>query len=132
MMPNLRYNKKLSNIINKLGPKSNTPNLSFAQLTWHTENSDKIFINEYSTLFSTHRFIITYYEEKGRLFHITNSGICSVYLIEDVEDFLAKCAFYIRTPKENLYHLLKNSSILPFNGIVRSDEDAIKIYNHKN
>ena len=132
MMPNLRYNKKLSKILNNLKVYEKVPGLTFSQLIWHTENSEKIFINEYNTLFSSNRFIITYYEEKGRLFHITNSGICSIYLIEDVEDFLTKCAFYIRTPKENLYHLLKNSSILPFNGIVRSDEDEIQIYNHKN
>jgi hypothetical protein len=132
MMPNLRYNKKLSKILNSLKANEKIPGLAFSQLTWHTENSEKIFINEYNTLFSSNRFIITYYEERGRLFHVNKSGICSVYLIEDMEDFLSKCSFYIRTPKENLYHLLRNSSILPLNGIVRSDKNGIQIYNHKN
>lgn len=132
MMPNLRYNKKLSKMLNKLKANGKVPGLTFSQLIWHTENSEKIFINECNTLFSSNRFIITYYEERGRLFHINKSGICSVYLIEDMEGFLSKCNFYMRIPKENLYHLLKNSSILPFSGIVRSDEDGIQIYNHKN
>lgn len=132
MMANLRYNKKLSSILNKLTSKENVPSLSFAQLCWHTDNSDKIFISEYNSLFRSDKFLITYYNEQGRLYHVTKKGLCSTYLIEDVEEFLKACAFYIQKPKENLYLLLKNSSILPLQGIIRNEKNCIQVYNHKN
>lgn len=135
MIPNLRFNKKLTRHL--LNSKSANP-MKPETLKWNVDNHPENTYGTYiDTLFKTYIFIIQpYIEDVYRLVVLHNEGIYGMYLLENIDLYMKYIpAGLLNTNIEKrLADALEELKGMPNSGIIEIDEEDEKIflYDHKN
>lgn len=134
MVPNLRFNRKLTKKLIKAIPKERTTSL--LSINWAYDNSnDRIYGLCHTGLFKSTMFYLQRMEEdRFRLVVADGSPLCSFYLIDDIEQFLNVVGveqLELEEP-ETARAAVDNAVICPSTGILVIEDDEIFIYDHKN
>ena len=134
MIPNLRFNKKMTKKLIASTPDENIKKNKIG-LDWAIENTNKIYGSYYSTLFGTTLFIIQKKsEDMYRLIIADKKGICGFYIIDDIEDYLefigVEELFFDN--QDTLVDAIKETTAYPNTGIINIDGGKIFVYEHKN
>lgn len=134
MVPNLRFNKKLTKKLIKAIPKERTTSL--LSIEWGYENTkDKIYGLSYDGLFKSTMFYLQQLDdEKYRLVVADGKPMCSFYLIDDIDKFLDIVGVEALDLEDNemVRKALDDAIICPNTGILYIEDDEIFIYDHKN
>ena len=133
MIPNLRFNKKMTKKLIASIPEENIKKNKLG-LDWAIDNTNKIYGSCYSTLFETTLFMIEKKsEDMYRLIIADKKGICGFYIIDDIEEYLefigVEELFFDN--QDTLVDAIKETTNYPNTGIVNIDGGKIFVYEHK-
>lgn len=134
MVPNLRFNRKLTKKLIKAMPKDRVTSL--LNINWAYDNSeDRVYGLCHTGLFKSTMFYLQRIDEdRYRLVVADGKPMCSFYLIDDIEQFLNVVGaelLDLEDPKA-AKDAVEKAVICPSTGMLVIENDEIFIYDHKN
>lgn len=135
MTPNLRFNRKMTKKLLKSTPPEEEK-LSTQTILWNIENSNRFYgswsknIWGKTTIFMIHKFK----EDLYRLIVTNEKGLVSLYLIDNISDYLNYIGAeeLAMTNGEELLQAIEQIKVMPNTGIICIDKDKIFVYDHSN
>lgn len=136
MIPNLRFNKKLTKKLLKASPKEKDK-VSLLSINWNLQNSNKIYGLENIGLFKTTAFFLQLVDDNMyRLVISDGSPLCGFYIIDDIESFIDFIGIQVieadEEDAENINQALELSKSFPNTGIIVVDDGRVFVYEHSN
>lgn len=134
MIPNLRFNKKVSKELIKASIPAEH-RIKLHSIEWNFENGDKVYGLIYQGWFKKAVYFLQRIdEERYRLVRVDGGPMCDFYLITDIDQFLELIGVEILDlPDPNKIRTAFEGTIdVPNSGIILIEEGELYVYDHKN